>query len=317
MNDRQMDKLLELTEQNGKMLKAILVGRGHYHVAGGYCWGNTSEGASFLILYPASPVHKFQICRVYADSSGFREIPDAIKATREDTGFDKPGDKEWAKKKGVFHECAMMGVITHDGKDTQMGKEKRFSSVLWVSGRNEAPPIVPEPVDVSKLITLAKQVYGVDEYDSNLRRIVDAVTKGRTESYETGELTSQEVNTLISGLTKKSSEKEQAQSKKPSSASQEWDALPSVPKGGKSSDGTKRPDWKNPKEAQAWAVKIGACENEHEARNSMKKIVDAQFGGKFTTLNKEAVFDAYWERQQEKLAKKAQPEEPAAEEPPF
>lgn len=62
------------------------------------------------------------------------------------------------------------------------------------------------------------------------------------------------------------------------------------------------PDWGNPKQAQQWAVKVGACQNEHEARNSMKKIVDADFGGSLTPKNMQDVFVAFYHRQCEKLA---------------
>lgn len=54
--------------------------------------------------------------------------------------------------------------------------------------------------------------------------------------------------------------------------------------------------------AKGWAVEIGAQPNEHAARNSLKKIVDEQFGGKFTTDNAVKVLTAFYNRQQEKLS---------------
>lgn len=54
--------------------------------------------------------------------------------------------------------------------------------------------------------------------------------------------------------------------------------------------------------AKAWAVEIGAQPNEHAARNSMKKIVDEQFGGRFTNGNHEQVLTAFYHRQQDKLS---------------
>ena len=59
--------------------------------------------------------------------------------------------------------------------------------------------------------------------------------------------------------------------------------------------------WANAADAYAWAVEAGACENEHEARASLKKIVDAQFGGRLTADNMAAVFEAFHARQMEKL----------------
>lgn len=63
-----------------------------------------------------------------------------------------------------------------------------------------------------------------------------------------------------------------------------------------------RPRWANKEGAKAWAVDSGACANDFEATNSLKKIVTEQFDGKFTTGNFEAVMDAFYARQLEKLA---------------
>ncbi len=76
----------------------------------------------------------------------FTDIPESIRATKEDTGIDTPKDKEWAEKKGVYRVCPAMGVITMDGKETQMGHEKRFAGVLWVAKtRQDRPAPVPPP----------------------------------------------------------------------------------------------------------------------------------------------------------------------------
>lgn len=68
--------------------------------------------------------------------------------------------------------------------------------------------------------------------------------------------------------------------------------------------------------AKEWAVKSGACKNEFEAKNSLKKIVDVSFGGRLTTQNKTEVLTAYYQHQMGK--KQAQPEqavEPVEAEP--
>lgn len=66
------------------------------------------------------------------------------------------------------------------------------------------------------------------------------------------------------------------------------------------------PEWMNqgkPAEAaKAWAVECGAQPNDHAARNSLKKIVDEQFGGKFNTANAAQVLTKFYLRQQEHLA---------------
>ena len=69
-----------------------------------------------------------------------------------------------------------------------------------------------------------------------------------------------------------------------------------------------RPRWENKEQAKAWAVDNGACANEFEATNSLKRIVTEQFEGKFTKTNFDAVMDAFYARQMEKLAEKAEAE---------
>ena len=64
--------------------------------------------------------------------------------------------------------------------------------------------------------------------------------------------------------------------------------------------------WPDANAAYAWAIEAGACENTHEARGSLKKIVDAQFGGRLTGDNMAAAFDAFHARQMEKLHEKAE-----------
>jgi hypothetical protein len=59
--------------------------------------------------------------------------------------------------------------------------------------------------------------------------------------------------------------------------------------------------WKAPADAYGWAMDVKACDNEFEAQNSMKKIVDAKFDGKFTKTNAADVYRAFYDRQQEKL----------------
>ena len=72
--------------------------------------------------------------------------------------------------------------------------------------------------------------------------------------------------------------------------------------------------WKSRSDAYAWAVEVGACANEFEARNSMEKIVASQFGGKVkdaqTARN---VYAAFVARQKAKLQEQAQRAQDEAE----
>jgi hypothetical protein len=58
--------------------------------------------------------------------------------------------------------------------------------------------------------------------------------------------------------------------------------------------------WLTPLDAQAWAVKNGACGNEFEARTSFAKVVDAH-GGKLTKENIAVVYLDYLRKQNRKL----------------
>ena len=62
--------------------------------------------------------------------------------------------------------------------------------------------------------------------------------------------------------------------------------------------------WKTPDDAKAWAIENKSCANEHEARESFKKIVDAN-GGKLTKENIAVVYLLFLRRQNEKLAQPA------------
>lgn len=73
-----------------------------------------------------------------------------------------------------------------------------------------------------------------------------------------------------------------------------------------------------PQAAFAWAVEIGASENEHAAKNAFKRLVDGEFDGKLTKSNAEEVFAAWYHDRMNKLAKmEAESEaEPEAEAQP-
>lgn len=61
--------------------------------------------------------------------------------------------------------------------------------------------------------------------------------------------------------------------------------------------------WVMPEDAMEWAVKMEACVNIHEARNSFKKVVDAE-GGKLTNANIAKVLLVFLRKQNAKLAQK-------------
>jgi hypothetical protein len=59
--------------------------------------------------------------------------------------------------------------------------------------------------------------------------------------------------------------------------------------------------WSTPEEAKTWAIHVGACANEYEAKHSLKKIVD-NHGGKLTRQNIAAVYLDFLRHQNAKVA---------------
>lgn len=64
--------------------------------------------------------------------------------------------------------------------------------------------------------------------------------------------------------------------------------------------------WATPADAQAWAVEIGASENEHAARNAFKAVVErVASDGKLTRQNMMAVFTVYYHDRMKRAQEKA------------
>lgn len=123
--DEQMDRI-------EKMLRAQLKSAGHVWWIGGYVYGVTSNGDPFIILYPAAESLKEKVVRVY--DQDWKKLPRFIPTDGIDTGDTEANpNKEQARKKGIYHECPTFEIVTYDGKDTQMGKERRFGDVLRLS----------------------------------------------------------------------------------------------------------------------------------------------------------------------------------------
>lgn len=124
-------------KQVKKMLEALLKSEGLVEWIGGYVYGATSTGDPFVILYPAAEHLKEKVCRVYPHQ--FKRLPAFINTDGIVGDTDGNPSKEKAQRAGIYHECPVFKIVMHLGKDTQMGREKRFGDVLYVSQAAQAP----------------------------------------------------------------------------------------------------------------------------------------------------------------------------------
>lgn len=114
-----------------KMLRAQLKSAGHIWWVSGWVYGQTSNGDLFIILYPAAENLKEKVVRVY--DHDMKRLPAFIPTNVDGGDTEANPSKEQARKKGIYHECPAFEIVTYDGKDTQMGKERRFGDVLRLS----------------------------------------------------------------------------------------------------------------------------------------------------------------------------------------
>lgn len=127
-----MTAMSEQLERIEKMLRAQLKSAGHVWWVSGWVYGSTSNGDLFIILYPAAENLKEKVVRVY--DQDMKKLPRFIPTEGIDAGDTEANpSKEQARKKRIYHECPAFEIVTFDGKDTQMGKERRFGDVLRLS----------------------------------------------------------------------------------------------------------------------------------------------------------------------------------------
>lgn len=131
-----------------KMLGALLKSEGLVQWVGGYVYGRTSNDDPFVILYPAGDHLKEKVCRVYPHQ--FKKLPDFIPTDQVPADTEANPSKGQAQRAGIYHECPRFKIALYLGKETQMGREKRFSDVLYVpqptpNGSNGAARPKPEP----------------------------------------------------------------------------------------------------------------------------------------------------------------------------
>jgi hypothetical protein len=168
MNDQLLDQI-------AKMLRAQLKSTGHIWWIGGYVYGQTSRDDLFIILYPADERLTEKVVRVYPHD--FKKLPAFIPTEGIDAGdTDANPNKEQARKRGIYHDCPLFEIVTFDGRETQMGKERRFGDVLRVTNTqrraaNEQPaaPAAADPTPTQAGLpnyrALALDVKTADAFD--------------------------------------------------------------------------------------------------------------------------------------------------------
>lgn len=128
------ERLLKETIQTRKMLTALLKSSNQIHWVGGYAPGKTKSGDPYLILYPKGEQLEHKICRVYPHD--FKKLPDFIsREIPQGVGNGNPKRDE-AKQAGNYKGCPMFCILTFHGKETNFGREIRFSDVLFVPTQN-------------------------------------------------------------------------------------------------------------------------------------------------------------------------------------
>lgn len=125
------------------MLKAILASDNHIHWVGSYAHGRTSTGDPYIVLFPASDKLERKICRVY--ESQFKRLPDFVNTAIQPASNRRDTAKDRATA------CQNFQVVTSDGKDTQMGAEKRFFDVLAISSRAPQETAIPRQLSAAEL----------------------------------------------------------------------------------------------------------------------------------------------------------------------
>ena len=138
MNKSQIDRV-------EAMLAALLKSDNLIEWVGSYAYGRTSTGDPYITLFPESDKLENKVCRVYPRQfkklKGLcdTDVPESVR--RSKTGPTKAQAKPTHKS---------FQVLMTRGKDTQMGREKRFECVLrtWDRPKPTAPQAPPTaPVD--------------------------------------------------------------------------------------------------------------------------------------------------------------------------
>lgn len=136
-----IDQRLKVIEE---MLTAILRSQNNIHWIGGYVYGKTKGGDPFVILYPAAEYLNEKAVRVYPTE--FKRLPSFIPTANIQGKTKGNPSKQEARDLGIYNECPMFQVLTYEGKDTPLGRERRFYKTIRVTDKMPGGRVAPEPV---------------------------------------------------------------------------------------------------------------------------------------------------------------------------
>lgn len=206
-DDGLIEKLISAVNTNGelqaqalqeillvKRLVSVLIGGGKLHEIGGYTHGKTKEGEGdpYIILYSAAQGMVHKVVRVYEHDFG--KLPHYV-STEFPTGVEYIWDnptKTQAKKKGIYRNCRTFTVATYEGKQTQMGPEVRFHSVIyeWEQGQAIVQPFkipyapVEQPPQEPEEEAQEPEVVDTEETDQEIVERVEEEERKETAEEE-------------------------------------------------------------------------------------------------------------------------------------
>lgn len=115
-----------------KLLKAVAQTMNLIHWVGAYAYGRTSNGDPFIFLFSNNPKMMHKICRVY--EGDFKKLPAFMNTNvpKNQPNSKNTPDRAELESGGNMKKCPAFQIVCYEGENTQMGKERRFSDVLYI-----------------------------------------------------------------------------------------------------------------------------------------------------------------------------------------
>lgn len=121
-----------------KLLTALCKSMNLIHWIGAYAHGRTENGDPFILLFSSNEKMEHKICRVY--EGDFKKLPPFIKTQVPTQATSANPDRGKLKASGKLFTCPAFQIVCYEGRETQMGKERRFSDTLYVPRSPQSHP---------------------------------------------------------------------------------------------------------------------------------------------------------------------------------